>query len=625
MADFFGTTGDDVLSGTSSADTLFGGDGNDTLDGLGGTDLLRGEAGDDILVQVGPPSGPENYNGGDGNDTLLLIGVPAPTPAGLTSQFNFLGVNQIVGVETVEIQGGAGTRTNVLFQISQAGSLPTHFIGGDGGANIVFLTTVAGTFDAPLITVENFQSGTADRFVDDTLVMLASGPNAVTFNASAANRGYVTTLNGGAGNDVLNGGNGREIFVGGLGQDQMYGGGNQDTFLFVNNAPPGFTPQTDTFSGDLAVGGSGYDVAAFGGTVFFQGSLAEIEEIALLPEFAGERPAAQLYLSTGVDLGTVLTRISGTGFVSMVIEAGDTFDGSSLTIAPGSDLLFEITGNDDAELITGTSTDDRIYGGIGNDTLNGGGGDDQLVGGDGFNILNGGAGDDVLGGFDFSFSAGVNAMSGGQGNDVYIVTNVGDVVMELNGQGFDLVESSVNFTLGSGVEVLLLNSFATMGVGNSLDNLIDSSATFQGGLGTTLRGNGGNDILIGSEDSDRLFGGNGNDGLNGGFGSDYLHGGAGADVYAFDLRSLMEPTTVDRIVGFSQAEGDVIDFTLLDTIEHIDAFVGTSAFSGSAREVRYQQVGANTFVQVDWDADGTADFSIRVDGVVNFVAGDFVL
>jgi Ca2+-binding RTX toxin-like protein len=78
------------------------------------------------------------------------------------------------------------------------------------------------------------------------------------------------------------------------------------------------------------------------------------------------------------------------------------------------------------------------------------------------------------------------------------VDNIGDVVIEQADEGFDFVDSSVSYTLGTGVEWLTLQGTdAIDGTGNSQDNL--------------LRGNSGNNLLDGREGADSLFGEAGND------------------------------------------------------------------------------------------------------------------
>ena len=47
-------------------------------------------------------------------------------------------------------------------------------------------------------------------------------------------------------------------------------------------------------------------------------------------------------------------------------------------------------------------------------------------------------------------------MTGGGGNDTYMVDNVGDAITENDGEGTDTVQGSVSYTLGANVENLTL-------------------------------------------------------------------------------------------------------------------------------------------------------------------------
>jgi Ca2+-binding RTX toxin-like protein len=127
-------------------------------------------------------------------------------------------------------------------------------------------------------------------------------------------------------------------------------------------------------------------------------------------------------------------------------------------------------------------------------------------------------------------------LSGGAGNDVYIITDGKDVITEGKSSGIDLVKSSVSHTLSSNVENLTLTGTgSTRGTGNGLANKIIGNAG-----NNTLNGGAGDDILNGNAGNDTLNGGSGRDTYNGGLGNDTINianlgfnsiaGGAGADT-----------------------------------------------------------------------------------------------
>lgn len=149
-----------------------------------------------------------------------------------------------------------------------------------------------------------------------------------------------------------------------------------------------------------------------------------------------------------------------------------------------------------------------FQGTAGADTLTGGAENDVLLGYDGNDSLNGGAGADT--------------MFGGAGDDTYVVDNAGDVVDETttagaDAGGVDLVQTSVNYTLGAFVENL------TAATGSA--NLTLNGNAVAGG--NVITGNAGNNVIYGGDDGATGSGAN----AVAATAADTLIGGAGNDTY----------------------------------------------------------------------------------------------
>jgi len=221
-------------------------------------------------------------------------------------------------------------------------------------------------------------------------------------------------------------------------------------------------------------------------------------------------------------------------------------------------------------ILKGDKQANIINGGAENDAIFGYGDNDVLTGGLGNDVLNGGTGADQL--------------SGGDGNDIYIVDNVGDVVSETLGAGFDAVRSSISWTLGDNVEKLVLTGKAAInGTGNGLDN--------------SLVGNAANNILVG---------GAGNDFLEGGSGADTLMGGAGDDHLTIDD---FNGDVIDGGTGMDslqiKASNQTLDLRYAPTITNIETIRLADSHSTL-------MVSAERIINLSSDSD-----TLKVDGSAN--------
>jgi Ca2+-binding RTX toxin-like protein len=142
-------------------------------------------------------------------------------------------------------------------------------------------------------------------------------------------------------------------------------------------------------------------------------------------------------------------------------------------------------------------------------------------------------------------------------------------------------------------------------------------------------GGSGNDWLVGATGNDSLAGGAGADILFGNAGKDVLTGDSEADTFKFTFASDSRGSTRDVITDFV-AGTDRISLVAIDadstaTGKQKFMFIGSTAFDGTAGQLRFQESGGNTFVHADTNGDGAADMSIELTGSKALAATDFVL
>jgi Ca2+-binding RTX toxin-like protein len=321
--------------------------------------------------------------------------------------------------------------------------------------------------------------------------------------------------------------------------------------------------------------------------------------------------------------------------------------GSGDIVGFGNALNNSITGNAGNNTLAGGSGNDSLVGGAGNDSMVGGIGSDTLVGGDGNDSLVGGAAtDSMVGGsgndtfvvdsaadivsddsgtdevqssitytlgdgvenllltgtgdfvgrgnaLDNSITGntgnnlldggeGTDTLIGGSGNDTFVVDSTADIVSDTSGT--DEVQSTISYTLGAGVENLVLAASSNInGTGNSLSNSITGNGgnnTLDGGAGAdTLDGGVGNDSLVGGMGNDLLDGGMGNDLLDGGEGADSMLGGSGDDTFVVDSAA----DIVSDDSGTDEVQSS-ISYTLVDGVENL-LLTGTGDLAGTGNEV----------------------------------------
>jgi len=299
---------------------------------------------------------------------------------------------------------------------------------------------------------------------------------------------------------------------------------------------------------------------------------------------------AELWVTDGTENGTYLFKdlypgrgssgprnftVLGDGRV--LFEASDSTLGYGLWMTDGtpagthfigaSDLTNGPYGPTDFTLLLPT-----VVGTSGNDTLTGGAGDDVVFGLGGNDTLTDGAGDDRLDG-----GTGNDVMKGGLGNDTYIVDNAGDVVTELASQGADLVQATISYALTDNVEWLTLAGTAnTNGAGNALAN--------------------------------RLVGNTGNNILDGRAGADVMTGGGGMDTFAFTTS--LVAGNVDTITDFNVAADTIrlsrAIFTAIAGTGTLSAAQFVANASGTAQDASDRIIYETDTGKIFYDSNGSA-------------------
>ena len=119
--------------------------------------------------------------------------------------------------------------------------------------------------------------------------------------------------------------------------------------------------------------------------------------------------------------------------------------------------------------------------------------------------------------------------------------------------------------------------------------------------------------------------------LGGGLGNDTLTGGAGADTFVLLTLADSGATAATRdIIADFLSGTDKISFVGIDANTAVAndqafAFIGTSAFSGMAGQLRYGLVSGYTVVEGDVNGDMVADFQLQLTGSQTLLATDLML
>ena len=495
-------TAANTLHGSTGGNVITGGAGNDSIDGGGGADVINAGAGDDTIVTYGNES---LIDGGAGNNMLVLASGVSVDLSGATKIAYVTGVSsaQIVNIESIDASSHTGAVTivgdsqaNVIYAGSGNDSLDGNggrdgvyggsgddtivyhgdegrLDGGDGNDTLKIAAGVGATVD--------LGAGT-DQTSNDTAIVV----NFENVDGSATSSSLVIT--GSSGNNSIVGGAGADSIVTSMGvlasgNDTIVGGGGNDTIL-----AGGGNDSISTSSGNASIdGGGGNDVIhASGGndTVVYHGTEALI--------------TANSYTASTLKLTTNLQQVN----LTQSDETQDTEDG---TIVSGFNNL-DASALTQGILVVGSSADNTIVGGLGDDTV-------ALLGGDsalpiGHDSLDGGAGVNTL---DLSDMVGT------------VAVNLSTVAQ--NGAGALQGVALTDFQ----------NVRGSSHVGNVITGSLGDNSIQGGNFGNTIDGAGGSDSITGGAGNDLVYFYGSEGSIIGNGGSDTLVVEGSADDFKFDL------------------------------------------------------------------------------------------
>lgn len=555
---------DQFLDGTSSRDTMYGGDGDDNMDGQSGSDSMRGGDGDDVMVggrgndrllgdegddNLDGGRGRDDMTGGEGNDSLdggrdndwLYGGTGDDTLTGGqgSDDFYFTEGNDVVtdfqpGTDTIFIMSESGDGYEVSYD-AESGNSTITYAGGTVTVEGVELSSDDIIYGAGVVEGGEVTGGIGSDYLgsggenpshltgqegDDALI---SGAGDDTLDGGEGD----DTLYSGSGNDILNGGEGDDDLSSGEGNDTLTGGEGNDTFAFATNGGDDvitdFTPGEDKISINVYSTDSQYDISydpeTGNSTITYEGGSITVEGA----QITGDDIAMRAFGTSGDDdmrggVGNDYFRSQGGSDTISGGAGDDVINDRGIVLQGGSDdVAFGGEGNDTYIWTPTLSGSDTFDGGEGHDTL-------QLDLGDGMSVED-------------AFNAGTIqiALTDADGNAVAITDNMWrwDGSMNLP-EGVSGTVTAANGDVMTFTNVEHINAMVPDQAGDdpySPDNDGDEPADVIHGTSRddTITGTTGDDNIESSRGNDAVEGGSGDDNIEGGWDNDHLAGDDGDD------------------------------------------------------------------------------------------------
>ena len=480
--------------GASTNDSVYGTGGNNAIRGGRGQDYLDGRSGADTYL----------FQLGDGQDTINDVGSSIDT-----------------GSDRLIFAGAGLTAANAT----------VNRVNGNNDLRISF----KGLSDS--VTFSYLASKYAQPFEASMAAQLTDGVETITFSDGTVwNEAQLLGAYMGVGastNDRIFGTAGNNTIRGGRGQDSMNGGDGADTYLFQlgdgqDNVRDWALTSLNQGSDRLIFSGAGLTAAnaivtrlpSSSGYSTLKISFKGLSDSVALTD---RIPNSPLFTNDGTGLiysPSLPNDVTRDGIETVTFSDGTVWNKAKLWNNSTVQTNLNLTGTSANDTIAGGTGDDRLYGLEGSDTLRGGRGEDYLDGGQGadtYSFQLGDGGDWIQdSGYDNAIDTLIFSGLG--------LTSTNAIVTRLD------TSSDLQITFTGLSDLVLLKDQLSGGISN---NVGVERVQFSNGV-TWNKAQVWNAYLTqGAASDDNLIGTNAADTLKGGLGYDILDGALGADTYLF--------------------------------------------------------------------------------------------
>jgi Ca2+-binding RTX toxin-like protein len=567
----------DTIGGNSGNDTLVAGAGNDTLTGGAGVDTFIGGTGGATFVINNAADAIQNASSTSANSVLTSVSYTLPTNV---NALTLIGPSNIAGTGNAAsdtLTGGEGNDT--LY----AGSAADTLIGGTGSTTFVVNATGDVVQDGSSVASNTLQTSVSYTLPTDVNSLVLTGTAALTGTANSAN----DTLTSNSGVDTLVGAAGNDTFVVNNASDVV-----QDTSTTANNSIlTALTYALPTNVNDLVLTGT----AAVTGTA--NGGTDTLTSNTGVDTLVGGAGNDTFVLNNASDVVQDASGTASNAIDSSVSYALPT-NVNALTLTGSGSLT--ATGNAANDVITANAGSDTLLAGTGTDTLIGGAGNDTFVVDSTSDVVQDttvGANSTISSSVNFTLPTNVNAL---------LLTGTGNLVGTANSGSDTLTSNSGVDTLvaGSGADVIVVNNAADVIQNARATDTIESSFsyTLPASAGGLILTGTGNISATGNASSDTLVGGAGSDTLTAGTGVATMVGGAGNTTFVVNSAS---DVVEDTVVGTTNTLQSSVSYSLPAGVDSL-TLTGAASLTGTGNGDTANVLTANSGNDV---LNGTATFT----------------